>query len=62
MVEVQSSNVFAINEALNEIYVDEVDYDRLRKSIYLYDNFNHIGLAQKVDFPYLTYLAKLNDY
>jgi hypothetical protein len=60
MVEVQSSNVFAVNEALNEIYVEEEDYDRLRKSIDLYDNFNQIGLAQKVGFPYLTYLAKLS--
>jgi clathrin heavy chain len=53
MVAVQSSDVFAVNEALNEIYVEEEDYDRLRESIDLYDNFNEIGLAQKVNFLYL---------
>ncbi|KAL5102347.1 hypothetical protein RYX36_006674 [Vicia faba] len=44
-----SSNVFSVNEALNEIYVEEEDYDRLRESIDLHDNFNHIGLAQKIE-------------
>ena len=49
MVAVQSNNVSAVNEALNEIYVEEEDYDRLRESIDLHDSFDQIGLAQKVD-------------
>jgi len=49
MVAVQSNNVSAVNEALNEIYVEEEDYDRLRESIDLHDNFDQIGLAQKVN-------------
>lgn len=48
MVAVQSTNVSAVNEALNEIYIEEEDYDRLRESIDLHDNFDLIGLAQKV--------------
>ena len=48
MIAVQSNNVSAVNEALNEIYVEEEDYDRLRESIDLHDNFDQIGLAQKV--------------
>lgn len=48
MIAVQSNNVSAVNEALNEIYVEEEDYDRLRESIELHDNFDQIGLAQKV--------------
>lgn len=48
MVAVQSNNVSAVNEALNEIYLEEEDYDRLRESIDLHDNFDQIGLAQKV--------------
>ena len=48
MVAVQSANVAAVNEALNQIYVDEEDYDRLRESIDFHDNFDQIGLAQKV--------------
>jgi len=56
MVAVQSNNVSAVNEALNEIYVEEEDYDRLRESIDLHDNFDQIGLAQKVSciYPVLT--------
>ena len=52
MVAVQSNNVSAVNEALNEIYVEEEDYDRLRESIDLHDNFDQIGLAQKVSCIY----------
>lgn len=48
MVSVQSNNVSAVNEALNEIYVEEEDYERLRESTDMYDNFDQIGLAQKV--------------
>lgn len=48
MIAVQSNNVSAVNEALNEIYVEEEDYDRLRESVDLHDNFDQIGLAQKV--------------
>lgn len=50
MVAVQSNNVSAVNEALNEIYLEEEDYDRLRESIDLHDNFDQIGLAQKVGY------------
>ena len=53
MVAVQSNNVSAVNEALNEIYAEEEDYDRLRESIDLHDNFDQIGLAQKVNLGYL---------
>jgi len=48
MVAVQSNNVSAVNEALNELYVEEEDYERLRESVDMYDNFDQIGLAQKV--------------
>jgi clathrin heavy chain len=52
MVAVQSNNVAAVNEALNELYVEEEDYDRLRESVDLHDNFDQIGLAQKVNWHY----------
>lgn len=54
MVAVQSNNVSAVNEALNEIYIEEEDYDRLRESIDLHDNFDQIGLAQKVWLNFLV--------
>lgn len=48
MVAVQSNNVSAVNEALNELYVEEEDYERLRESVDMHNNFDQIGLAQKV--------------
>lgn len=54
MVAVQSNNVSAVNEALNGIYVEEEDYERLRESIDLHDNFDQIGLAQKVSCSYFA--------
>jgi len=47
--DVQKENLTAVNEALNEIYVDDEDYASLRQSIADYDNFDQIGLAQKVE-------------
>ncbi|KAL7107602.1 hypothetical protein ACP275_06G065400 [Erythranthe tilingii] len=49
MEAVQSSNVYAVNEALNEIYVEKKDYGSLRKSVELHDDFDHIRLAQKIE-------------
>lgn len=57
MVAVQSNNVSAVNEALNEIYVEEEDYERLRESIDMHDNFDQIGLAQKVRFLILMFFT-----
>jgi hypothetical protein len=48
MVAVQSNNVSAVNEALNELYVEEEDYETLHESVDMHDNFDQIGLAQKL--------------
>ena len=53
MIAIQSNNVSAVNEAPNEIYIEEEDYERLRESIDYHDNFYQIGLAQKVTFNFL---------
>ncbi|KOM39603.1 hypothetical protein LR48_Vigan03g298500 [Vigna angularis] len=62
MVAVQSNNVSAVNEALNEIYVEEEDYDRLRESIDLHDNFDQIGLAQKIEKHDLLEMRRVAAY
>ncbi|KAK2435708.1 clathrin heavy chain [Trifolium repens] len=62
MVAVQSSNVSAVNEALNEIYVEEEDYDRLRESIDLHDNFDEIGFAQKIEKHELVEMRRVAAY
>ncbi|TQD92135.1 hypothetical protein C1H46_022292 [Malus baccata] len=62
MVAVQSNNVTAVNEALNEIYIEEEDYDRLRESIDLHDSFDQIGLAQKLEKHELLEMRRVAAY
>lgn len=46
---VQNQNLSAVNEALNEIYVENEDYEGLRSSITEYDNFESLSLAQQIE-------------
>ncbi|CAO2817070.1 unnamed protein product [Amaranthus hypochondriacus] len=62
MIAVQSNNVSAVNEALNEIYVEDEDYERLRESIDLHDNFDQIGLAQKIEKHELLEMRRVAAY
>ncbi|XP_031504649.1 clathrin heavy chain 2-like isoform X3 [Nymphaea colorata] len=62
MVAVQSNNVAAVNEALNEIYVEEEDYERLRESIDMHDNFDQIGLALKIEKHELLEMRRVAAY
>ncbi|XP_073124837.1 clathrin heavy chain 1 isoform X2 [Henckelia pumila] len=62
MVAVQSNNVSAVNEALNDIYVEEEDYDRLRESIDLHDSFDQIGLAQRIEKHELLEMRRVAAY
>jgi clathrin heavy chain len=62
MVAVQSNNVSAVNEALNQIYVEEEDYERLRESTDLHDSFDQIGLAQKIEKHELLEMRRVSAY
>ncbi|KAF5736560.1 Clathrin heavy chain 1 [Tripterygium wilfordii] len=62
MIAVQSNNVSAVNEALNEIYIEEEDYERLRESIEFHDNFDQIGLAQKIEKHELLEMRRVAAY
>lgn len=63
MVAIQRNNVVVVNEALNDIYVEEEDYDRLREYKDMHDNFDQIGLAQRVRGTSLLVLSfKLKCY
>merc|ERR1712130_559056 len=44
----QRHNMQSINQALNELYVEEDDYKSLRESVENYDKFDQIDLAQKL--------------
>jgi clathrin heavy chain len=42
-------NVEAVNDAYNDLLIEEEDYKTLRDSIDSFDNFNNIGLAQRLE-------------
>jgi len=62
MKQVQKYNLSAVNEALNELFVDDEDYEALRKSIDNFDNFNMIGLASKLATHELLEFRRISAY
>lgn len=59
---VQKENLTAVNEALNELYIAEEDYESLRESIDGYSNFDQIQLAQKVEKHELLEFRRIAAY
>jgi clathrin heavy chain len=59
---VQSLNNKAINEALNNLLIDEEDYQGLRTSIDAFDNFDNIALAQKMEKHELIEFRRIAAY
>lgn len=49
LIKIQPQNITAVNEALNELYVDEEDTDALRRSIADYPSFDQLALAQRLE-------------
>jgi hypothetical protein len=43
------SNLEAVNDAYNDLLIEEEDYKTLRDSIDSFDNFNNIGLARRLE-------------
>lgn len=62
MKSVQKENLSVVNEALNELYVEEEDYEALRTSIDDYDNFDQIFLAQKCEKHELLEFRRIAAY
>eukprot|EP00736_Rhodelphis_marinus_P012217 Rmarinus@m.21906 len=62
LTQVQDHNVKAVNDALNELYYEEEDYTSLRKSIDNFDNFDQIGLAQKLEKSELLEFRRIAAY
>jgi len=46
---VQGQNISAVNEALNDIYLENEDFESLRSSIKEYDSFESLQLAQDLE-------------
>merc|ERR1719191_172185 len=57
---VQQHNVQAVNDAINEMYVDGEQYEELRLSIEDYDNFDQIALAQKLEKHELVEMRRIS--
>jgi clathrin heavy chain len=59
---VQKNNNKAINEALNNLSIEEEDYQGLRNSIDAYDNFDNIALAQRLEKHELIEFRRIAAY
>jgi clathrin heavy chain len=59
---VQSNNNQSVNETLNEIYLEEEDYDNLRKSIVAYESFEPNGLAKATEKHQLLEMRRIAAY
>mmetsp|Transcript_81352 Transcript_81352/g.197186 ORF Transcript_81352/g.197186 Transcript_81352/m.197186 type:complete len:730 (+) Transcript_81352:1-2190(+) len=46
---VQNTNLVAVNDAVNELCLEEEDFESLRTSIDTYDNFDQMSLANKCE-------------
>jgi len=62
MKAVQKNNVSAVNEALNELYIEDEDYTSLRDSIDHFQNFNMIALASKLSTHELLEFRRISAY
>lgn len=59
---VQNLNNKAINEALNQLLIDEEDYQGLKASIDAFDNFDNIALAQQLEKHELVEFRRISAY
>jgi len=48
LLHVQRDNIAVVNEAVNELFVQEENFNQLRESIADYDSFDQIALAQQL--------------
>jgi clathrin heavy chain len=62
MKNVQKENLSPINEALNELYIEDEDYEALRTSIDDFQNFNMIALATKLATHELLEFRRISAY
>ena len=59
---VQNHNNKAINEALNNLLIEEEDYQGVRASIDAFDNFDNISLAQRLEKHELIEFRRIAAY
>ncbi|KAF5383731.1 hypothetical protein D9615_003688 [Tricholomella constricta] len=59
LIAVQHLNIEAVNDAYNDLLIEEEDYKTLRDSIDSFDNFNNISLAQRLEKHQLLEFRRL---
>lgn len=59
LIAVQHLNLEAVNDAYNDLLIEEEDYKTLRDSIDSFDNFNNIGLARRLESHELLEFRRL---
>lgn len=59
---VQTNNNKAVNEALNNVLIEEEDFEGLRKSIDSFNNFDNIALAQQLEKHELIEFRRIAAY
>lgn len=62
LTNVQVNNLTAVNEALNDLYIETEDYENLQKSVDMYDNLDLATLAQKCEKHELMEMRRLAAY
>jgi len=62
LLHVQRENLIAVNEAVNNLFLQEEDYRSLRTSIDSYDHFDQIALAQRVESHELLEFRRISAY
>ncbi|KAI1721373.1 hypothetical protein Ddc_07825 [Ditylenchus destructor] len=60
--QVQNLNNKALNECLNQLFIEDEDYESLRASIDAYDNFDNIALAQQLENHELIEFRRISAY
>lgn len=62
LLHVQRENISVVNEAVNELFIEEENYVHLRESIDDYDAFDQIGVAQKLEAHKLLEFRRISAY
>jgi clathrin heavy chain len=62
LIQVQEHNIPEVNEALNELYIEEEDYEALKMSIDKYDKFDSLALAKKLEKHELLEFRRIAAY
>ena len=59
LLNVQSQNKKAVNNAINDILIEEEDYKTLKDSVENYDNYDPVELAQRLEHHELVFFRQI---